>query len=29
MWLRGLHDKERLLPEVVRQQVLRWSGEAA
>ena len=25
-WLRALHDEERLLPEVVRRQCLRWAG---
>ncbi|WP_077033714.1 YbdK family carboxylate-amine ligase [Pelomonas sp. KK5] len=28
-WLRGLHDRERLLPEVVRRQCLRWAGRPA
>jgi glutamate---cysteine ligase / carboxylate-amine ligase len=28
-WLRGVHDREQLLPEVVRQQCLRWEGGAA
>ena len=27
-WLRSLHEKERLLPEVVRQQARRWRGAA-
>ncbi len=25
-WLRALHEQERLLPEVVRRQCLRWAG---
>jgi carboxylate-amine ligase len=27
-WLRKLHEREHLLPEVVRQQTLRWQGDA-
>ena len=29
MWLRGVQQREHLLPEVVRQQCLRWEGAAA
>ncbi len=28
-WLRRLHARERMLPEVVRQQVRCWSGESS